>query len=295
MGSLTAKLTEKRKEAFTGFLFILPQLALFTVFILYPILEGIRLSFYDVSPSRNIGVGLKNYEAIFTGDLFLKILGNTALQIGGITLFTVLAGLLISAVISGCSSRYITFIRGAYYIPTIMSTFVVSLIWRWMLNPSTGVLNYLLGLVGAGPINVTGNRLSANAIIIFIIWMMHVGQAIIMYTAAILSIDESLFEAAEIDGASRWNQIFHITIPLVKSTTSYLFVINVINSMKIFVVIEWMTGGGPNYASTNLMYYCYLEAFKAGNIGRGAAIGVLMFLIVLALSSFQLMNLKKQR
>lgn len=290
-------LTARKKcypDNLSGYLFIAPQMILFLLFILFPVVEGIRLSLYEVTNTRKFWVGLENYQSVLNDPLFHKALLNTGILIAGITVLSVALGFLISAIIMHSSSRFVSFIRGAFYLPTVLSMMVLSLIWRWMLNPATGVLTYLMGRIGLPAVNLMGDVQYVLGLIIFMVWLLNVGQAIVMYTAAMAGVDESLYEAAKIDGAGKWQQVFHITRPMVASTTSYLVVINIISSMKIFVVIDMMTGGGPSYASTNLMYLLYIEAFRSFNLGRASAIGVIMFGIVMLCSAMQVRTMSKQ-
>ncbi|MDL2206972.1 sugar ABC transporter permease, partial [Eubacteriales bacterium OttesenSCG-928-N13] len=138
----------KLKNDNVGYLFIAPQMILFLVFVLYPIVEGLRLSLYNISMSRSVFTGLGNYIKLANNPVFFKALGNTVYQVAGITLLSVLGGFILSAVIVQKSEKYMAFIRATLYLPTIMTMLVISLIWRWMLNQSTGVLNYLIRTMG---------------------------------------------------------------------------------------------------------------------------------------------------
>lgn len=180
--------------------------------------------------------------------------------------------------------KYITFIRGSYYIPTIISMVVYGTIWKWMLNPSFGIIYYILGKFGFHDLNFLGDYRYVLYVLIGLICVMNVGQAIVLYVAAMQGIDMTLMESARIDGASRMNIVKSIISPLVKPTTLYLVVINIIGVMKVFVIVNVMTSGGPNYASSSLMYLCYTEAFKSFNQGRASAIGVVMFIITFFIS-----------
>ena len=289
------KKRSKYSDSVVGYAFISPQLLLFLIFIIYPLLEGIRLSFYEVTNTRKYWVGLGNYADILKSELFHKALWNTVLLVFWVTLFSVCLGFLISAVISAKRSWFITFIRGAYYLPTIMSMMVLSQIWRWMLSPSMGIANYLLESAGLAPVNFLGDTRYVLPLIIFMACMISVGQAVIIYSAAMLGVDMAIYEAADIDGAGKWQKMFLITRPLVSDTTGYLIVINIITAMRLFVVIDMMTAGGPYYASTNLMYLLYSAAFKAFDSGYASAIGVIMFIFVIICSVFYVRSIRRTR
>lgn len=272
------------REAMTGYLFILPQLLFFALFLVYPVVEGFRLSLFDVSFFDEYFVGFDNYKSLFTDPIFYKAVKNTLIMVFWTTILTVSAGFFIASSVFDKRSRYVTFVRGSYYIPTIISMVVYGTIWKWMLNPSFGVIYYILGKLGFENLNWLGDSRYVLYVLIALICIMNMGQAIMLYIAAMQGIDATLFESARIDGADRKAIVKNIVYPLVKPTTMYLVVVNVIGVMKVFVIVNIMTSGGPNYASSSLMYLCYTEAFKSFNQGRASAIGVMMFLITFLIS-----------
>lgn len=274
----------KYKDAY---LFIAPQMILFAIFMIYPIMEGARLSLYDISLFGSEWVGFQNYIDLFGDKVFLSSVYNTLLIVFFVTVLSVGSGFFISSAIYDKSNKYISVIRGCYYLPIIISMMVLSVIWMWLLNPAMGLINFFFTQLGFGKIDFLGNKNSVLPVIIFIVWLSTMGQSILLYVASMIGIDKSLREAAEIDGASKWMFVYHVVYPIVKPMTMYLVVLNIINVIKVFVVIHLMTGGGPNYASSTIMYLCYTEAFKFSNIGKGSAIGMVMFAIVLALSLMQ--------
>lgn len=285
---LTKKLQSSRShEVATGYLFILPQLLFFLVFLLYPVLEGFRMSTYDISLTTENFIGFDHYLTLFQDTKFIKSLINTVILIFWVTIISVALAFIVACAIFDKRDGYITFIRGSFYIPTIISMVVVATIWKWMLNPSFGIIYYVLGKFGITDQNWLGNSGTVLYVMIFILVLMNVGQAILLYVAAMRGLDPALFEAADIDGATRLQKVRLIIYPLVKSTTLYLIVWHIIGVMKSFVIMNVMTGGGPNYASSTLMYLTYTEAFRTINMGRGAAIGVIMFIVTIILSMLQ--------
>lgn len=282
--TLTRKKGNRIENPFTGYLFIMPQLILFIIFILYPIFEGFRMSLYRATYVDEIFVGFENYRMLFEDPVFLKAMVNTILFVIGIVFFTIVFGLFVATTVYDKNPRYISFIRGSYYLPVMVSMVVMSMVWNFLLNPANGLISYLMGNVGIRNLNLLGNVKTVMYTIIFVTFVGNVGQAIILYIAAMIGIPSDYFEAAEIDGASRWQRITKILIPLVKPTTLYLTVINIIAVLKIFVVIQLLTGGGPNNASVTMMYYLYQNAFVYNNRGVAAAVGVLMFIFAVLLS-----------
>ncbi len=293
---LKFKGTYSWKENLTGYSFVLPQILLFLVFMVYPIFEGIRLSLYKVSFTGERFAGLDNYKALFSDPVFMKSVSNTIIFVVCIVALTLLFALFVASAIFDKNSRYVSFIRGAYYIPIMVSMVVMSMVWNFLLNPAVGLIPYLLSDTAMAGTNFFGDRFLVLPTIIFITFTTNVGQAIILYIAAMIGISGDVLEAASIDGATRGQKIFKIIIPLVKPTTLYLLVINIINSLKIFVVIQLLTDGGPNNATVTMMYYLYMNAFKFDKLGVASAIGVIMFAIALVLSLPQvIMMLRKEQ
>lgn len=280
---------------YTGYLFIAPQFILFCIFIVYPVIEGFRMSLFRFTYTDEIFVGLSNYITLFKDPVFIHSIWNTIFFVITIVIITIVFGLFVSASIFDKSSKYISFIRGSFYLPVMVSMVVMSMVWNFLLNPANGLINYLISGGVPGQVNLLGDKTWVMPIVIFVTFVGNVGQAIILYVAAMIGIPNDYFEAAQIDGATRWQRTKAILIPLVKPTTLYLIVINIIAVLKIFVVIQLLTGGGPNNASVTMMYYLYQNAFVYNNTGIAAAIGVIMFIIALifAIPQFKAFEEKK--
>jgi len=276
-------------------LFIFPQMLIFLLFLVYPILEGIRLSMYQINYQSEKFVGFDNYITLFSDPIFFKALINTVIFVVFIVLLTVGFALFVAASVFDKNARYVSFIRGSYYIPVMVSMVVMSMVWSFLLNPANGLISYFAQEAGFGYVNLLGNSKSVMPVIIFVTFATNVGQAIILYIAAMIGVPKDLFEAAEVDGANRWHVITKILIPSVRPSTLYITIINIIAVLKIFVVIQLLTGGGPNNSSVTLMYYLYNNAFKFNQLGTASAVGVIMFLITLLLSVPQLRSMIKQK
>lgn len=283
------------KENLTGYLFILPQMLIFLAFLVYPIIEGIRLSLYQINYTSEKFIGVANYVALFNDPVFFKALVNTVVFVVFIVLLTVVFALFVASAIFDKNAKYVSFIRGSYYIPVMVSMVVMSMVWSFLLNPANGLISYLTREMGMGNINLLGNTATVMPVIIFVTFATNVGQAIILYIAAMIGVSKDLFEAAEVDGANRWQVITKILIPSVQPTTIYITIINIIAVLKIFVVIQLLTGGGPNNSSVTLMYYLYNNAFKFNQLGIASAVGVIMFVITLILSVPQLRSMLKEK
>lgn len=284
---------EALKEHLTGYLFITPQILLFLIFLVYPIMEGIRLSLYKINYQNEIFVGLDNYIRLFSDPVFIKSTINTVILVVCIVALTVIFAMFVASAIFDKNAKYVSFIRGAYYIPVMVSMVVMSMIWSFLLNPANGLISYAARQLEMN-VNFLGDTHWVLPVIIFVTFATNVGQAIILYIASMIGVPKELFEAAEVDGAGRMKIIFKIILPMVRPTTIYIIIMNIIAVLKIFVVIQLLTGGGPNNASTTMMYYLYNNAFKYNQLGIASAVGVIMFLITLVLSTPQLKAMFKK-
>ncbi|MEG0383925.1 carbohydrate ABC transporter permease [Solibacillus cecembensis] len=285
---------ESNKENLTGYLFVAPQILLFLIFLVYPIIEGIRLSLFQINYQDEVFVGLDNYRKLFSDPVFIQSTINTVIFVVFIVALTVVFAMFVSAAVFDKNAKYVSFIRGAYYIPVMVSMVVMSMIWSFLLNPANGLIPFVARELEVVSVNFLGDTRLVLPVIIFVTFATNVGQAIILYIASMIGVPKELFEAAEVDGASRMKVIFKIIIPMVKPTTLYIIIMNIIAVLKIFVVIQLLTGGGPNNASTTLMYYLYNNAFKYNQLGIASAVGVIMFLITLVLSIPQLRAMFKK-
>lgn len=284
---------EALKEHMTGYLFITPQILLFLIFLVYPIIEGIRLSLYKINYQNEIFVGFDNYIRLFSDAVFIKSTINTVILVVCIVALTVIFAMFVASAIFDKNAKYVSFIRGAYYIPVMVSMVVMSMIWSFLLNPANGLISYAARQLEMN-VNFLGDTHWVLPVIIFVTFATNVGQAIILYIASMIGVPKELFEAAEVDGAGRMKIIFKIILPMVRPTTIYIIIMNIIAVLKIFVVIQLLTGGGPNNASTTMMYYLYNNAFKYNQLGIASAVGVIMFLITLVLSTPQLKAMFKK-
>lgn len=263
----------------TGWLFLLPQLLFFSIFTLYPVFEGLRISLFNTTYVSETFVGLQNYAALFKDPVFYTSVKNTIFLVLIVVPATLLLGVFISVAIFDKPRHYISTVRSLYYLPVIVSNVVMSMVWNFLLNPASGLVSYLMRSAGAPQINFLGDKRFVLWVIAFVTVVASVGQTIILYVAAMIGIPYDLFEAAMVDGASKFQRAIHILIPLVKPTTLYLLVTNTIAILKLFVIIQLLTDGGPNNSSMTMMYYLYRNAFVYDKTNLAAAIGVLMLLL----------------
>ena len=274
----------ERQQALTGYLFVLPAMAVFFVFTLLPVLFAAYISFtnYDVF-TRIDWVGLDNYLAVFEDDLFWRALQNTAIY----SLFSVPLGMALGlavALLLNRKLRGLSFYRTAYYLPVVSSMVAVSMIWIQLFDPAYGVVSTALSAVGLGGIDFLGDpNWAMPSIIAVSVWKV-VGWNMLIYLAGLQAIPDYLHEAAAIDGANRWQGFWKITLPLLAPTTFFIFVTSVIGAFQVFDQVYVMTGGGPANATTTLVHQIYNAAFKSLDMGYAAAMSFIVFGIIMVVS-----------
>ena len=281
-----------RRETTAGYLFMLPSLFFFLVFVIYPMFMCIYTSLFDSNMGKNtvdVFIGLNNYKELFGDEVFLGALRNT-IVIVVVSVPTVCAfSLWVATAIYDMKPALTSIFRVIFYLPVVTGSVAVTVVWKWMYNNYYGIFNYLLK--GAGVIdqniNWLGDARYALWCIIIILFTTSVGQPIVLYVSALGNVDQSLVEAAEVDGATR-NQVFwKVKWAQIMPTTLYILIITTINSFQCFALIQLLTSGGPNHSTDTIMYYIYYTAFKLYRYGYGNAMGVVLMIIIAILSAIQ--------
>ncbi|MCK6579441.1 MAG: sugar ABC transporter permease [Anaerolineae bacterium] len=275
-----------RREALEAYLALSPWLLGFTLFTVMPIAVSIFLSFTQWTIiEQPIWIGADNYVRMFTRDpLFwqaLKVTGSFVLISLPLKLVLGLAlALLLNNRLPGMN-----FFRTVFYIPAVISGVAVSLMWMWLLQPDTGVVNTLLDAVGVkGPNWFWDKDWALPSVALMSIWK--VGGSAIIYLAGLQNIPAQLYEAAEIDGAGKWGRFWRITIPLLTPTIFFQLIIEMIDSFKVFTEAFVITQGGPLKSTYFYMLYFYEEAFRNFNMGYASALALFLTLIILATTIF---------
>lgn len=277
------------RRSFAPILFLFPAAILLIVFLLYPTVYTILLSFNrGRNGTFNEWVGLDNYARLFSDPDFLNLatfppsgaLWNNVLWIIFYTSIVIFVGLLIAVV--AARVRYEAIIKAVVFIPMAIAATALAVIWKFVYSPDAniGVLNAILGTVGIAPISWLGDELVVNAALIFVgIWG-SVGFATVILSAAVKSIPGEVIEASRMDGASETRIFFRIILPMVSLPISVLAVTLVVNVIKLFDLIYVMTFGGPGKASRVIAFTMYQQAFQAGQWGYGSAVAVVMLVIL---------------
>ena len=273
----------RHKYDMSAYLFIAPFVILAVVFMVYPILKGFITSLYSTKWAGDVFVGLDNYQKIFTNPLYRKAIRNTLIYVVTVVPLLIVFGIWIAGSVFDKMPRYVSFVRVCLYLPVIASMVVMAIIWRYILDSQTGLVKYFSMLFGGEAVNLLASEKSAIILVIFILFTMNIGQTVLLYLADMIGISKELIEAATIDGASRIDLFRYILVPLTSPTTAFVFITQTSAVLKVFIVIQQLTKGGPNNGTTSMMYLLYQEAFENSNTGLACAVGVLMFLISLVL------------
>ena len=284
-----------KKIDYSAYLFILPVFIFFSSFVLYPMLKGIHLSLYRFRGRNTSFVGFKHYIDLISNEIFVKSAINTVFITFVALPVVVLFSIFVAYVIYEKNAAVRSFFRGVFYIPAISSVVSVTVVWNWIYHPKFGILNYIFQKMSLTSDNIDwlGNPKTAIFAIIAILITTSVGQPIILYVAALGNVSKELMEAARIDGANEWQTFRNVTWPLITPTTLYIVVVTTINSFQIFALIQLLTHGGPNYATTTVMYLVYQTAIKEGRFGVSSAMGVLLAITIGIISVLQFKFLSK--
>ena len=279
----------RRRENIAGYLFMAPSLMFFLGFVIYPMVMCVVYSFSNYTLSEFTFAGLSNYRRMLGDAIFGKALVNTLILVIVSVPVTCFFSLWVASLISKMADRATSFFRCVFYLPVVTGSVAVTVVWKWIFNRYYGILNYLcmsLGIINRN-MNWLGDASTALGCIITILLTTSVGQPIVLYVSALNNVDQSLVEAASVDGATNLQTFWRIKWPQIMPTTLYILVITTINSFQCFALIQLLTSGGPNHATETIMYYIYYNAFKLQDFGYGAAMGVILALIIAAFSAFQ--------
>lgn len=271
---------------------MLPSLIFFVGFVILPMILCIYTSFFDANLTANgedVFIGFANYVELFNDEIFRKALLNTFIIVVVSVPVTCVFSLWVSSVIYKLKGPLLSLFRCIFYLPVVTGSVAVTVVWKWIYNYRTGVLNDVLTSLGVIDSNVNwlGDSSTALACIIVILLTTSVGQPIVLYVSALGNVDTSLTEAAEVDGATDLQVFWRIKWPQMMPTTLYILVITTINSFQCFALIQLLTSGGPTNSTNTVMYYIYYTAFKLYRLGYGNAMGVILAIFIALLSALQ--------
>jgi len=275
-------------ETRLAYLFILPAFALYMLFVGLPIAQVAVYSLLRFDNGIVQGfAGVSNYLRLGSDGVFWAALGHNAVWVVLTLAFPLMAGLLLSAILAEMSPRTVRVLGAIYFLPRTIPLVVAGIIWGWIYNPLFGLANWGLDIAGLGDLAGAWLAEPSSALVSLNIvgaWTFF-GFCVVIYLAAIQSVDPSLYEAASLDGATWWQRFRFITVPLLKSTTLFLGLYAAIEAMRFFDLVWVTTQGGPGYATEVLTTHIYKTFFLVGDFGYAAALSVVLLAIVLTISA----------
>ena len=273
----------------SGLLYILPSFILILLFSIIPLFMTLYFSFtkYNVINAPE-WIGFKNYTALFQDSFFKASVKNTIVYTLLVVPLQTLFSLLLADIIAKqFRNRFGTFIRMVLFIPVISSMILVGMVWKFLLSTDNGIVNMILMFLRLPRINWLGTQNTAMiSICMTSIWK-NVGYFLVIYYAGIMEIPLSYYESAKVDGASRWQEFFYITLPSIKPITYLVVTLGTIWSFQVFDLVYSMTGGGPGRSTLTLVLIIYQYAFKQYKMGYACAVSFVLFLLVLLVSAMQ--------
>jgi len=279
----------RRKRWSPGLLFLAPSLLILGVFVLWPIAQSFYYSLFDwtVGADSQTWLGFGNYVALTQDPHFWNALGVTLIYSVVTVGLLVVLGLLVALALQG-EGLITRIVRSALFFPTIVSLVSIGLVWKFLLDPQIGLVGGLFDLVGAKPIPfLTTPSLALPSLIFVGVWK-SVGFAMIIFVGGLKAVPPERYEAARLDGTSRVQTVWYITLPSIRPTLLFATLILTIQSLQLFDLVYVMTGGGPLFATDSLVNLLYRSGFVNYKTGYAAAISWVLFVIVMIISAIQL-------
>lgn len=288
----------RRHDNIVGYMFMLPALLFFGFFIIVPMLTGFVTSLFNYTMKTPVSletfIGFRHYIDIFKDPIFYRSLLNTLLIVVVAVPVVTAFALWVASAITPMKEIPRSFFRCVFYLPAVTGTVAVVVVWKWMFDAYNGIFNWVLSAMGLIEKNIMwlGDTKIAIWCIILILFTTSVGQPIVLYVAALGNVDQSLVEAAEVDGATRLQTFWRIKWPSIMPTTLYVAIITTINSFQCFALIQLLTSGGPQHSTDTVMYYLYTKAFTLYQYGYANAVGVILAIIIglFSIVQFKVMN-----
>lgn len=278
----------KRRDLSVSLMMCLPAVLIFSAFILYPLGNTIFMSFVKwkgIAGTAKTFVGWENYGRVFSSDQFWNAMANSLRFLAGGFLILMPLSFVLALIVTS-KMRMLRFFKISYFMPVMLSTTAVALIWSYILNPSWGALNQALEWMGLGALArdwLATPVVNVWSVVLVNEWM-YAGYNMLIFAAGLVSIPSELYEAALIDGCNEWKKLLHVTLPLCKESFKIFSILCVTGCLKVFDLIWAMTKGGPNNVSSTPAISIYIEAFTYKNFGKSSAIGVILLMLGCAIS-----------
>lgn len=280
-----------RAKQYKAYLYLAPSLVLMAVFVLYPLIKAIWMSFcegYNVISGTYAGINFENYRVLFSDKVFLKSLVNTSLYVVFVVPLSILLSLLISVLIYN-TKRCKALFQTLYFLPYVTSVIAIGIVWSWIFNSHYGLMNSFLGLLGIDPIPwLNDPRYALPALIIFSIWK-SLAFNIMIFLSGLSSISEDIYQAARIDATPRWRVFWRITVPQLRPIIIFALIMGMINAFKVYneVFSLFQGSAGPAGSAMTVVYYIYDTFYNSYNYSLAAAAAVVLFGIILTLTLLQ--------
>jgi len=277
-----------------AYLFIAPVIVLFGIFRVVPAIQTLLYSFYKVELLRGrfTFIGLENFFALLTDEIFRKATVNTLIYVAAIVPISAALGLIL-AVLFNARFHLKEFFKAVYFAPMVTSTVAAAMVWWWLYNPQFGLFNVLLRLIRIPDQPwLMSSHMALPSIIIFSIWKT-LGYNMIIYLAGLQAIPQQFYEAATIDGASPFKRFWRISVPLLAPTTTFILIYNGILAFQVFDQVFVLTGGGPANSTNVVVLDLYRQAFERYNFGYAAAEAMVLFIFILGVTVLQYVYSKR--
>ncbi|KAF2957299.1 hypothetical protein AS159_09765 [Thermotoga sp. Ku-13t] len=285
-----------RRQHYAWF-FLLPNLVIFTIFVVTPALSSFYFSFTDYDMLRFSGkfVGLSNFHYLFcTESGFPKVLMRTFIYSAMVVPLAFFTSLFLAVITSSDLIKGKAFLRALFYWPWLLSPSIIGISWKWFLDYDDGLINILLLKNNLSPVPwLLDRRLAFLSVVLVTVWNV-AGYFMVMFNSALTAIPTEVYEAAALDGAGRWVRFWKIIFPLLKPTAVLVLVLSTIMSMRSFEIIYVFTAGGPGTATTVLAQKIYYTAFLERRLGMASAMSVILFAILITLSLLQFKILEEE-
>ncbi|HPT61257.1 MAG: sugar ABC transporter permease [Aggregatilineales bacterium] len=279
-----AKVNRHRRERWFIVATLGPALLFLLVYVFYPTLDSFVLSFFQTRLYSKVEfVGLQHYLSVLSDRIFWQALFNTLYYAGGTVIGTVVFGLALALMFERTQLGS-TLFRAGVFMPYVIPYAAHTLLWYWLFDPRYGLINIALEWFGINPVPWLQSRAWViPAFILMSVWK-RMGFAMVIFIAGLRAIDDDLLEAAIVDGAGWWQRLWHIILPLLKPMTLFVAVINLIQTLQLFMEPFVMTKGGPSYSSVSIVYLIYQQGFRSINVGRSSAMAVILFILIMVLT-----------
>lgn len=279
----------RKKSAIKDFLCVVPALILIALFTYYPIVELIKISFTDwnlLNDTWNY-VGFKNWKWLFNGSgtkyLWNSLKVTLLYSIGELSI-TLIGGMIFALIFNRMTKTFAA-MRAIVFMPKYVAMSSAAVVFLWILNTDTGILNYFLSLFGIAPVDWLGDRSTALISVLMVTGWRCIGYGMMVYLSAMMGISTDYYEAAALDGANSVQKFFKITIPMLSPTTLFLFVTTFLSSMKVFQSVDILTQGGPYRSTEVFVYNIYRYAMEDFRMDRASTVAVFFFLLLLVITA----------